>query len=139
MPTWSWYPSAPPAKTREQAAAYAIAVCDPRDRHGQICPVWKHKASIDMCDCWILDSARRAAAGAVLALDAFDRGHPLTIDIKEGEPRMTHVAGEEGVQPPPDPVGDEMRAHGFTEVPTIHVAEDDEPIRFLVHLDGESI
>ena len=44
-----------------EAAARALAEQTQPARHGQLCPVWKVKAQVDRCDCWILSNPQRDA------------------------------------------------------------------------------
>jgi len=55
------------AESSLEAAILAVATATRRGKHGQLCPVWTKRATVDLCDCWIL---RDAQFTAMIALDA---------------------------------------------------------------------
>lgn len=70
-----------------EAAALALAETRPKERHGQLCPVWtqrlrkvRHAATISDCDCWILSDARRDASVVAAALSP--AREPTGLDVE---------------------------------------------------------
>jgi len=64
------HPTIPDTAEPVTAAGYAVAAMTRRSQHGQLCPVWTDKASVDRCNCWVL---RNAAVAARTALDAHQK------------------------------------------------------------------
>jgi hypothetical protein len=48
----------------------AEAIQPDRRKHGQLCPVWTHKAGLTDCDCWIKPQVYANAERAVRCLQA---------------------------------------------------------------------
>lgn len=64
-------PVIPPPTGLEDAlvlATYAIASLRRRGEHGQRCPVWEQRASVDRCNCWVLRGCRTDARAALDAI-----------------------------------------------------------------------
>jgi hypothetical protein len=69
------FPEAPEPVDVVEACVYALMVKIPRGRHGQLCPVWTVRSTVNKCDCWQLPGARMHADTVFDTMRRWDESH----------------------------------------------------------------